>query len=452
LEKLYEQMDFILSGGALKLLSDFLAPKVASALITHPRDADLEIIDAVGAQTETLILYGWGSKAAAAFSDRPVGTKFEVSQAPFEGEWPWVVRIRGLRWAFYVLLREKADEDTLREMRPFAGFLFLWQTHRQVEEMDDRLSRLSYMILATKNTLASIFEPMPIDYYAAFLTDVLRESLFPRSLSIFRDNGRELSFLEGDERTPPLREGIYAQKILSAVPAFTREESAHYEMVMPVIDESERLFCVTEWDERPVEETLNFMELVGKLAQRALSICRLHMESGERRQKLSSKSFTIFSLAQAMIALSEQKDRQSFFLLASDIFREVSEAAECFLVVWDKGKGGYVPAAYRKVDLPAPFESLLLPVPPVRVERKEQKFFFDLKKTAPDKADISGLMTLPWPEMSAMRYVFPLWNEDRLVGFMALSPEDALPPDESKLAALQLAAQFAALVLRKLPE
>jgi hypothetical protein len=443
-------MDFILSGGALKLLSDFLTPKVGVALITHPCDSDLEIVDAVGVQAKELILCGWASKAAAAFTDRPLGEKFEVSQAPFDaslsGDWPWIVRIRGLHWAFYILLQEKAGDDLLRDLKPYAGFLFLWQTHRQVEEADARLSRLSYTILATKSTLASIFEPMPIDYYAAFLADVLRESLFPHSISIFRDDGQALSFLEGDERTPPPREGFYTQSILPATPVFTRRESAPYEMVLPVVDEIERLFCVTEWDKKPVEETLNFMELVGKLAQRAMSIHHLREESGEKRRRLSSESFTIFSLAEAMTALSEQKDRQSCFLLTTDIFSSIAEAGDCFLVVWDEGKAGYVPAVHQRGYLHAPFEPLVLPGSPIRKEQKERKFFFDRNKT-----DISELVATPWPEMSDLRYVVPLWSDDLLAGFMALYPKD-VPPDESKMAALRLAAQFAALILRKLPD
>jgi hypothetical protein len=440
-------MDFILSGGALKLLADFLASKVGSALITHPVKADLEIVDAVGVQAKDLILHDWASKAAAVFPERPAGEKFEISQAPFEEEWPWIVRISGLHWAFYVFLQEKAGEKLLEELKPFAGFLFLWQARRQIEEADSRLSRLSYMILATKNTLASIFEPMPVDYYAAFLTDVLRESLFPHSISIFRDNGASLSFLEGDERTPPPREGIYAQTILPAAPVFTREESAPYEMVIPIADESERLFCITEWDEKPAEETLNFMELVGELAQSALSIRHLRADSSEKRLQLSSESFTIFSLAEAMTALAGQKDRQSFFLTAADIFREIADAEDCIIVAWDKEKAGYVPAARCRAKLPAPFESLLLPIPPVRKEEKDRKFFFDRNKT-----DLFELMTLPWPEVSAMRYIFPFWSDSLLAGFAALSLEDASPADGSKLAALQLTAQFSALILGKLPE
>jgi hypothetical protein len=446
LEKLYEQMNFILSGGALKLLMDFLTPRVGTALVTHPGDSDLEIIDAVGVQTTELILYGWAPKAAAVFPVRPIGEKFEVSQAPFEGEWPWIVRIRGISWAFYIFLREKADDDLLRDLKPYAGFLSLWQDHRQIEDMDKRLSHLSYTILATKNTLASIFEPMPLDYYAAFLTDVVRESLFPHSISIFRDNGRSLAFLEGDERTPPPREGIYAQNILSAVPVFTREDSSPYEMVMPIADESERLFCVTEWDRKPMGETLNFMELIGELARCALSIYRLRAESGKKKLQISSESFTIFSLAAGISALSKQKNRKGVFLLTADIFREISEAGECFLVIWDKEKAGYIPAACLRQDLPVSFEPLLLTIPPIRKAQEERKFFFDLSKT-----DISELMAPPWPEMSAMRYIFPVWTDDLLAGFMALSAGTPLP-DEIKLAALRIAGQFAALTLSKVPE
>jgi hypothetical protein len=218
-------------------------------------------------------------------------------------------------------------------------------------------------------------------------------------------------------------------------------------MVLPIVDEAERLFCVIEWDRKPAEETLHLMELIGELAQCALSIHHLRAESGETRLRISSESFTIFSLAQGITALSEQTDRQSFFLMAAGIFREISKAGECFLVVWDKEKAGYVPAACLKQDLPAPFEPVLLSAAPIRKERKERKFFFDLNKT-----DISELMAPPWPEMSAMRYLFPFWCGDLLAGFMALSLESDSSLDESSLAALRITAQISALVLKKLPE
>ncbi|MDR1377255.1 MAG: hypothetical protein LBJ22_07060, partial [Synergistaceae bacterium] len=184
MEKLYEQMDFILSGGALKSLVDFLTPKVEAALIVTPEGEDLEIVDAVKTRTEGLFLRKEASKLADAFAETALTGKFSVSCAAIEGEWPWVVRILGTQWVFYILLRE-SPETWIQELHPVAGLVYLWQTFQQTQTTEDRLSRLAYMILATKNTLASIFEPMPLDYYAAFLTDVLRESLFPRSLSIF---------------------------------------------------------------------------------------------------------------------------------------------------------------------------------------------------------------------------------------------------------------------------
>ena len=67
MNNLYEQMDFVLSGGALKLLTDFLAPKVPSALILVPRGADLHILDAVGTNPTQLILPGEGLRLRSLF-------------------------------------------------------------------------------------------------------------------------------------------------------------------------------------------------------------------------------------------------------------------------------------------------------------------------------------------------------------------------------------------------
>ena len=108
---LYEQMDFVLSGGALKSLTDFLALRVPSALILVPRGADLHILDAVGVNPTQLILPGEGLRLGSLFSSRPAVSPCELEQARTEKEeWPWVLRMRGPHWEVYVLLREKADE------------------------------------------------------------------------------------------------------------------------------------------------------------------------------------------------------------------------------------------------------------------------------------------------------------------------------------------------------
>ena len=442
MNKLYEQVDFILSGGALNLLVDFLTPRVESALLVSPQGADLEILDAIGTETKGLILSGQASDLKSAFPEHPMAGKYEVTRAAIKGEWPWAVRIRCLNWSLYILLREEPDEKLVADLLPLAGLISLWQTHQQIGTTEERLSRLSYMILATKNTLASIFEPMPLDYYAAFLSDVLRESLFPRSVAIFRDDGRQLVFLEGDERTPPAREGLYSQKMLPPVPIVTRREGTPYEVVLPIA-EPYRLFCLTEWDKLPTEETLNFMELLGNLASRALSINYLRMENTAEKDSISSGKFTMLSLAQALNALKGLRDRSEFLTLTADIFSELIPVEECLLVVWDDERRGYVPQVHRRDGIPAPFEAVLLPAE--GLFRNEEKPFFDLQESGVP----SFFVQTPWPEMSRMRYVFPFWDNGTLEGFMALSGGESPRFDESKLAALEIVAQFVALGLKK---
>jgi hypothetical protein len=441
LEEFYGQMDFILSGGALKSLTDFLTPKVEAALIVSPKGADLEIVDAVKTRTEGLFLREQASKIASAFPERVLTERFSIDYAALQGEWPWAVRIHGMQWVFYILLRE-SPEALISDLHPVAGLISLWQAFQQIKATEDRLSRLAYMILATKNTLASIFEPMPLDYYAAFLADVLRESLFPRSLSIFQDNGKTLSFLEGDERTPPEREGFYSQTILPPTPVVTRKDAASYEVVLPIM-EPYKLFCVSEWDKLPMEETLNFLELVGNLASRSLSINYLRTENLAERDKTTSDDFTILSLAEALNALKKQNTRPEFLSMVADIFSELVQKSECFLVIRDKDPQGYLPVEYRKNGLHAPFEPVFLPSAPI-VTMKEPGLL-DLQKT-----DLAEFLECPWPEMNRMRYVFPFWNHGRLEGFIALSPQTpSFTDDESKLSALHLVSQFAAFDLRR---
>jgi hypothetical protein len=449
LEELYEQMEFVLSGGALKLLVDFLRLKVKAALIVTPRDTDLEIIDALGVQTEGLFLRGQATRLLSAFPEQVLSGKFAVDQAAVEGEWPWAVRIHGVHWSFYILLRQ-SPETLLPQLHSFAGLISWWQAFQHFEKTEERLSRLSYMILATKNTLASIFEPMPLDYYAAFLTDVLRESLFPRSLTVFQDDGKKLTFLEGDERPVPQREGLYSQTMLPPAPVVITKGYDSCEVVLPII-EPHRLFCVSEWDKLPTEETLNFLELVGNLASRSLSINNLKTQNSTERNAISSNDYTILSLRKAMNALQDQKDLPGFLSLAADIFTELVPKSECFLVIWNKERQGYLAMEYRKKGIRSPFDPIFLPSSglssslPSSPVPGEERAFFDTRT-----ADFSAVLNCPWPEMARMRYVFPFWDEGRLGGFAALGSEDAIfDGGDTKLAALQILARFVAFDLRK---
>ncbi|MDR1049140.1 MAG: hypothetical protein LBL51_05240 [Synergistaceae bacterium] len=443
MKQLYEQMEFVLSGGALKFLSDFLGSRVGTALITSPVGEDLKIEEAVGeAGVEELILRGQAGKIAAAFPEpRPLTEKFELNQAQIPGKWPWALRLRGQHWVFYIFLEERADDALLEDLLPYAGTVALWQRHYLASSLENRLASISYMILATKNTLASIFEPMPLKYFAAFFVDVLRESLFPRSISIFRDDGTSLSFLEGDESPLPERKGLFAQTIISPTPVLMDSHSAPSEVVMPILAPAARLFCVTEWDSAPAKDTLNFMELLGNLAQRALSIEQLRLESGRKEDRITSDEFILASLVEALGALRRPSDREGCLRMVADVLLELSLAQEALLVVWEKD--AYVPVAYGRSEERKPFEPLRSPAP--SMARGGGEPFFDLRKT-----DITALLACPWQEMTHMRGVLPFWNDGRLLGFMAVSA-DAID-NSVKLSALQIIAQAVASELRNFLE
>ena len=443
MSNLYEQMDFILSGGALSSLMEFLTPKVSVALIVTPKDADLEIVDAVGTKTDGLFLQGLALKLASAFPERAKGKRFEVRFAPtncdaVKDEWPWVVVIRGKRWAFYILLNE-TPEAMLAELTPVAGLVALWQEFKYVQTTEERLSHMTYMILATKNTLASIFEPMPLEYYASFLTDVLNESLFPRSLSIFRDDGVALTLLEG-EGPAPERKGIYAQKMLPPTPIATQKDGPPYEVVLPII-EPYRLFCVAKWDKMPAEETLDFLELISNLASRALAINSLRTESTNVNSRISSSKYTFHALSETLDALRSRKSREDLFSMTADIFTEMAKVEECLLVAWDNKLGGYVPLDYRKGGIKTPFDSSVLPSDIVSSETENRVFDLAIR-------EFSKLLKCPWPEMAAMKLVFPIWDSGRMDGFIAVSADYSALENDDKLHALIIVTQFTACALR----
>ncbi|GHS94242.1 hypothetical protein AGMMS50276_06460 [Synergistales bacterium] len=446
MDKLYDQMSFVLSGGALQMLVDFLAPRVESALIACPKGEDLDILDALGVRTDELVLHGRAGELASVFPNRPLTEKFELTQAQMDAEifdvqWKWVIRIRGRLWSVYILLQNRADGALLMEISQTAGLVALWQTHLQVEAMEDRLSRLSYTILATKSTLASVFEPMPIDSCVAFFTDVLRESLFPLSVTIFKDNGSELVFLKGDDNTPPLREGFYTQVYLPPTPVFTHNTKELREIVIPLV-EPYRLFCVTKWGSVPTEETLNFMELLGNIAQRALSIQYLRLESGKEQKQINADEFLLFSLTKARGLLNAQKNIEDLLNLGISTFAEFAVICKCFLVAWDDNAFAYAPVAYHDASLASQFEPNILVAH--SMFQGDGELLTDLKNT--DFSDFLNGHVSPWPEMSGMRYLFPFWDGESLEGFIAMSDDDI---SDNRLAALQILAQFIANGLKK---
>jgi len=454
LGSLYEQMSFTLSGGALRSLTEYLTPKISAALIVAPKGEDLEIVDAVGTKTDGLFLKGWAPKLNYIFRDRTKGKKFEVRVAPIDsisigavsadGEWQWAVAILGRSWAFYILLRESPDA-IIAELTPIAGLIALWQEHKYMEAAEERLSHMAYMILATKSSLPSIFEPMPLDYYASFLADVLNESLFPRSLSIFKDDGAALVTIHGKGQ-PPERKGIYAKGMLPPSPIVTKSDDPPYEVTLPVV-EPNRLFCVTTWDKMPEKETLDFLELIGNLASRAMTINKLRAENITEKNRIFSGEYTIFALGETLNALMSTKTRQELLSMTADIFTEISKVGECLIVAWDETR--YAPLDYRKGSIRKACEPLHEGAASAKTGKAAKVFsdsepqFFDLTAR-----EFSSLLECPWPEMANMKLAIPFWNKGCMEGFAAVSSACSSLKDGEALSALKIVAQFTALALK----
>ena len=447
---LYEQMDFVLSGGALKSLTDFLAPRVPSALILVPRGVDLHILDTVGVNPTQLILPGEGLRLGSLFSSRPAVSPCELEQARTEKEeWPWALRMRGPHWEVYVLLREKADESLLEELKPYAGMVRLWQQFQRVDANEGKLSRLSYMILATKSTLASIFEPMPLEYFASFVADVLRESLFPKSISILKDEGGHLSLLTGKMDALPPREGIYAQAILPSAPVLD-QGPAPYRAVLPIAEAETRLFCILEWEDLPDGEMLHFLELLGNLASRALAINSLRSKNTLAASQASSRDFMILSLSSVLKALRDEGDRSRFLALAADVFLEMGQMSECLLSVWDGEHGGYALAEHRSGGVrDCSDHTVLRASRRCEVSRSLQPLY-DLKQTpAAELLGSWGLDAASWKELEHMQYLVPIHDGKSVEGFVALALNSGVAPGEPQREALSIAAQFTGYEIRK---
>ncbi|MBR1602742.1 MAG: hypothetical protein IJ667_04815 [Synergistaceae bacterium] len=452
MEELYNRINFIVSGGALTLLTDFLGGKKLPALIleeSKKNDGSFMVMDAAGMAPESLVFNELNLKSL--FSNRPILGAFEVSSAKGSDKWPFIIRVKGAHREIYILLgKEPAEpENFINELQPYAGLINLWQTFQNIDDTEKKLSRLSYMLLATKSTLASVFEPMPLQYFAAFLSDVLRESLFPENIVVLKDEGNYLTvFTEGSGGAKiPERKGIYAEHILPPVPVVTNGTKTPFEVVLPVTEGSCRLFCVMHWNYLPDEQMMNFLELLGNLAVRAIAINNLRSQTNQSASYISSGEFTVLSLSNVLKILKSAKDKSRFLSMLGDIFTEQCRMSDCILAVWDEKRRGYVIAEKRVGQIKTDLNPALLPANNPVEANNISEIFYDLKADKPDKIFKSwGLAGCPWEEMGKMRYLFPISDDNLLVGMIALASNNAgdiSQLDKAQIASLHLIAQFA---------
>lgn len=454
IKQLQNRIDFIVNGGALKLLTDLLGEKGIKALIVEPNDAgSYNVIDAAGIVPQSLTL---NDDIASLFTKSAIRESFTVDFSDASKNWPGIVRIMGAHWQIYILMKDKPSDPLalVKELTPYAGLLRLWQTVKDISETEKQLSRLSYMILATKSTLASIFEPMPLQYFASFLADVLQESLFPKSITILKDEGSYLTVFNGKADNIPERKGVYALQILPPAP-IVMTKSAPAEVVLPVAEGDCRLFCVIQWDEFPDDQTMNFLELLGNLAVRAISINNLRAQSRQAEATISAGEFTVLSLSNVLKVLRSAESRDKFHSLLLDIFTEQSRMNSCMLALWEKARKGYTIAEHRTGHVKANADTTLLPSGTGAVRASnvlEQYYSVDDSKSLDNVFKSWGLAGCPWKDAmksSGIRYIFPVCDDDNLLGIIALGGEGRTALDRSQLASLQLIAQFAAYEFRR---
>lgn len=455
INELYRQTDFIVNGGALKGLTDFLNAKKIQALVVEPGSSEtLNVIDAAGLVPQSLTI---NDSITKLFTKGIAREAFELESSEANKEWPCVIQIKGADWKIYILMKEKQNElaKLIEELKPYAGLLRLWQTFKKINDTEKKLSRLSYMILATKSTLASIFEPMPLQYFASFLTDVIQESLFPKSIVILKDEGNYLTVFNGQADSIPERTGIYASQILPPAPVIIKRESP-VEIVLPVAEGECRLFCVIHWDKIPDEQTMNFLELLGNLAVRAIAINNLRARSRQAEASISSGEFTVLSLSNVLKILRGADDKNRFLSLLADIFMEQSRMNNCIFASWNASRKGYTINEQRTGHVKTNLDTTLLPSHNGPVEAaKVSEQHYDLSFSSPDSIFRSwGLGGCPWKEVmksSEMKYIFPVCDEKSLVGIIALGAgqDGRSALDRSQLASLQLIAQFAAYEFRR---
>ena len=449
LKELFNKTDFILTGGALNILTEFLNEKGIKALVVEKSSADsLNVIDAAGVVPESLSIKNC---TAGLFPTGIAKESFEINFSKGNDQWPGIIRVRGAEWEIYILLKDlPADSNSLvEELRPCAGLIALWQALKKTSEIEKKLSRLSYMILATKSTLASIFEPMPLQYFASFLSDVLQESLFPKSLAILKDEGKSLSVIHGNLKNIPERKGIFASQILPPNPIVAQKDS-HVEIILPVAEGDSRLFALMSWDKLPDDQTLNFLELLGNLAVRAIAINNLRQKSRQNEANVSSGEFSILTLSNVLKVLRGADSKEKFISLLLDIFVEQGRMKECILATWDKARKGYAIVEHRTGNIKAD-TSTLLPSSGALSGGKVSESYYDLSKENADSIFKSwGLAGCPVEEISKMKFIFPICNDNLLVGFVALGGgQDGVSLNRSELTSLQLIAQFAAYEFRR---
>ena len=365
LREFCDRMSFVLDGGVFSLLEERLEVEPGRALVLQETGRSLAVVTAVRfappalsfpegllALEKTFSREGPSPSSSGAWVTEPSPEVAEL----FGGEWKEVARLAGGRWRYYLLTTLPLSLELRSDLGAFARLVGLWQDHQKVSPLENRLSRLSYTLLAARSAIASIFEPMPVEYFSAFLGDVLRESVFARRLAVLEDRGDSWRHLWGEPRYEPTRHGVFRETRILPSPLVVDEEhegvlgganltalhALGIHVVLPLTGGPHRLFALMGWDRAPSEEDMNFLALFVHVASKALEISALHEENQRQLAEVSSKAFALEGIHSSTLHLMRQQCRHDLLDAASDILREMSQTSHLDLVVWKPQAGAYV--------------------------------------------------------------------------------------------------------------
>ena len=430
-DNICEQIDFILQGGLWEKISEELTKFTSSALIIEIKGEDIAVLEAVNATLDRLVFKGIGNELLSCSPEVPSVRKlffdsFSIPIIPQLGEWTNVIRFHGQGWNIYILIMEAPTQDFLDSVEPYLKIISLWISLRSSSQLEEKLSALSYMVLTTKNILATIFEPMSIEYFAEFLRGVLKESLFAQKTAIYVDDGYSIKLLIGDDLGSPFRNGIFASKILSPTPVIYKDNEANEigldsqfiigksVFILPITDSNAdiinyRLFCIGIFEKPNAQEIVDFMELLGNVASKALEIRRLHVVTDENVKMLNAKSYTVaafFNFFKKLLSCEERIELLSFLL---SFFNETSQAERVKFVVYDSRERKYylVGESYGGIAAQC-FDPLTEAMEMISGDRE-----VEIDESALAKI---GFKFNDMPQCK----VFPLWVEDKLEGFVAM--------------------------------
>ncbi len=380
LREFCDRMSFVLDGGVLSLLEERLGREPGSAVLLQEVGRSLAVVAAVRFVPASLSFSeGLGALEKLFGRENPVSACGAQVAEPspeaaglLNGEWREVARLAGGQWRYYLLASAPLSPELRGDLGIFSRLMGLWQDHQKVAPLENRLSRLSYTLMAARNAIASIFEPMPVEYFSAFLGDVLRESVFTRRLAVLEDQKHAWRHLWGEPRYEPLRQGVFRETRILPSPLAVDEDHAHVlgaenmtalrslgiHVVLPLVGGPHRLFALMGWDRAPSEEDLTFLSLFVHVASKALEISALHEENQKQLAEVSSKVFAMEGLHASTLHLMRQHTRSSLLDAACDILKEMSQTSRLELVVWKPQVGAYVLHGARGEDRRSPEEEI----------------------------------------------------------------------------------------------